>query len=99
MITSAGRNVNWGSYGPLLGEFLLDPPSHGDERVERSLADVDAGQLVETFEVFDDMMQVGAAAHVGDSQETHQLRLGHEFGKANGMEFFIHGDLPCGYRS
>src|SRR4030042_4742821 len=69
MIAFAGSNVNSESWASLLCELLLDPPSYSDERIERSPANVDAGQLVKTFQILDNIVRVGAAAHVRDPQE------------------------------
>ena len=99
MISFAAGDVNSESCGPLLGELLLDPPSHRRERVEGLPAGVDAGQVVEAFQIINDIVRIGARAHVWDSQEVHELWLGHEFGKVDEMEFFVQGSLLCRYRS
>ncbi len=59
MIASASEDVNpESSSGPLLYQFVLDPPSNGRKGIESPLADVDAGQLVEAFEILDDVVRV-----------------------------------------
>jgi hypothetical protein len=67
MIAFGGSNVNSESWAAFLSEFVFDPPSYGGQGVEGLPADVDAGQLVKTLEILDNMMRVGGPAHVGDS--------------------------------
>jgi hypothetical protein len=71
MVPSVVEDVNPESWCPLLRKLVLDPPSYRGERIERLSADVDAGQVMKTFEVLDDMMRVGGVAHVGNSQKVH----------------------------
>jgi len=67
MIPCTDADVNCESCRCLLYELVFDPPSYGHKWVKRLPADVDTGELVEAFQVLDDMMRVYGMAHIGDS--------------------------------